>query len=170
MSELLQLAPGKDCGTCTLCCKLFPVPELDKPSGKWCRHIVQGRGCGIHATRPPVCRAFHCQWLYNPDLGPEWKPETAKFVLSIYPKSNTLAVTVDPGFPRNWAREPYISQLRRWSEAALAQGDCVVVFRGDHATAILPDREVVLGVLREGDVLATIRRGLAYDVEVRRHE
>lgn len=164
-----ERAPGKDCGTCTLCCKLFPVPELDKPSGAWCRHIVQGRGCGIHATRPQVCRAFHCQWLYNPDLGPEWKPETARFVLSIYPKSNTLAVTVDPGFPRNWAQEPYLSQLRRWSGAALAQGDCVVVFKGDHATAILPDRDVALGVLREGDTVATFRRGLVYDVEVRRH-
>jgi hypothetical protein len=52
----------------------------------------------------------------------------------------------------------------------LAQGDCVVVFQGDKATAILPDREVALGVLREGDALATIRRGHGYDVEVRRHD
>lgn len=164
-----ELAHGKDCGTCTLCCKLFPVPELDKPSGKWCRHIVQGRGCGIHETRPPVCRAFHCQWLYNPDLGPEWKPETAKFVLSIFPKSNTLAVTVDPGFPHNWMKEPFLTQFRRWSETALEQGDCVVVFQGTRATAILPDRNVALGELGEGDALVLLRRGHLYDVEVRRN-
>lgn len=164
-----ETLPTKECGTCTLCCKLFPVPELDKSAGKWCRHIVQGRGCGIHATRPPVCRGFHCQWLYNPDLGPEWKPEKSKFVLSIYSGSNTLAVTADPGFPEQWASEPYISQLRRWSRAALEQGDCVVVFQGDKATAILPDRNVALGILGAGDAIVSFRQGANYHVEVRRH-
>jgi hypothetical protein len=147
---------------------LFPVPELNKTSGKWCQHILQGRGCGIHATRPTVCRAFHCQWLYNSDLGPEWKPEKSKFVLSIYSGSNMLAVTADPGFPDQWAREPYISQLRRWSGTALEQGDCVVVFQGDKATAILPDRNVALGPLAPGDMIVSFRQGPLYNVEVRR--
>jgi hypothetical protein len=102
----------RTCGTCTLCCKLFPVPPLNKLAGQWCPHVVQGRGCGIHETRPQLCRAFDCQWIENSDLGPEWKPEYCKFVLSIYPGSNSLAVTVDPGFPANWRHEPYLRNLR----------------------------------------------------------
>jgi hypothetical protein len=158
----------RSCGSCTLCCKLFPVPELNKPSGRWCQHIAQGRGCGIHETRPTVCRSFWCQWIENDDLGPEWKPEVSKFVLSIYPGSNSLAVTVDPANPRSWAREPYLSELRRFAAAALAQGDQVIVFKGDVGIAILPDREVELGPILPGDKLVTLKRGAAYDVEVRR--
>jgi hypothetical protein len=164
----LALAPGKSCGSCTLCCKLFPVPELEKPAGVWCRHIAQGRGCGIHETRPPVCRAFDCQWLFNPDLGPEWKPERCKFVLSIYPGSNSLVVTSDPGAPRAWAREPFIGELRRWAGAALAQGDCVLVFERERASVLLPDREKPLGVIQPGDRIVTFRTPAGHDVEVRR--
>jgi hypothetical protein len=162
------LAPGKSCGSCTLCCKLFPVPDLEKPAGKWCRHIAQGRGCGIHESRPPVCRAFNCQWLYNAELGPEWKPEACKFVMSIYPGSNSLVVTGDPGFPRNWAREPYLGKLRRWAAAAHANGDCILAFQGDVASAILPEGEKPLGRIMPGDRVVGVRRGLKHDVEVRR--
>ncbi|MCA3703429.1 MAG: hypothetical protein INF12_10405 [Methylobacterium sp.] len=159
---------GKTCGTCTLCCKLFPVPPLEKPAGKWCPHVVQGRGCGIHETRPQLCRAFYCQWLENPDLGPEWKPEISKFVLSIYPGTNSLAVTVDPGFPGNWRQEPYLRNLRRWAEAALRQGDQVIVFTGGKATAILPDREEELGEIGPGDSIVSLKGPRGYAVEVRR--
>ncbi len=159
---------NRSCGSCTLCCKLFPVPELAKPSGRWCQHIAQGRGCGIHETRPPVCRAFWCQWIENDELGPEWKPEVSKFVLSIYPGSNSLAVTVDPTSPANWRKEPYISGLRRFAAAALAQGDQVIVFRGDMGTAVLPDGEMELGQIAPGDRIITRKRGNEYGVEVRR--
>jgi hypothetical protein len=164
----IPLAPGKSCGSCTLCCKLFPVPELEKPAGTWCRHIAQGRGCGIHATRPQVCRAFDCQWLFNADLGPEWKPERCKFVLSIYPGSNSLVVTADQGAPRAWAQAPFIAELRRWAKAALDQGDCVLVFERDKASAILPDGEKMLGVIQPGDRIVSVRTPTGYDVEVRR--
>lgn len=162
------LAPGKACGSCTLCCKLFPVPELEKPGGRWCRHIAQGRGCGIHATRPPVCRAFDCQWLHNPELGPEWKPAACKFVMSIYPGSNSLVVTGDPGFPRGWAREPFLGKLKQWARVAQEQGDCILVFQGDMASAILPDGEKPLGRILPGDKVVSVRRGPVHDVEVRR--
>lgn len=158
----------RTCGTCTLCCKLFPVPPLDKPAGKWCPHVVQGRGCGIHETRPSLCRAFDCQWIENLDLGPEWKPEYCKFVLSIYPGTNSLAVTVDPGFPANWRHEPYIRNLRRWAAAALAQGDQVLVFTGAKVTAILPDREQELGEIGPGDQIVSLKNARGYAVEVRR--
>ncbi|MBL8590317.1 MAG: hypothetical protein JNK46_17415 [Methylobacteriaceae bacterium] len=158
--------PTRECGSCTLCCKLFPVLELDKPAGRWCPHVAQGRGCGIHETRPHVCRAFFCQWIWNEELGPEWKPETARFVLSIYPGSNALAVTVDPGQPAAWRREPYHRELRRWAEAALAQNSQVVVFVGDRATVVLPDRDVELGVLQPGDQISVGRLGAQWEARL----
>lgn len=159
----------RTCGTCTLCCKLFPVPPLGKSAGKWCQHTVQGKGCGIHTTRPDVCRAFWCQWIENADLGPEWKPERSKFVLSIYPGTNSLAVTVDPAMPAAWRGETYLPSLRRWASAALAGGEQVLVFVGDAVTAVLPDREKDLGRILPGDRIVSLKNGLGqFDVEVRR--
>jgi hypothetical protein len=106
--------------------------------------------------------------LQNADLGPEWKPETSKFVLSIYAGTNSLAVTVDPGFPGNWRQQPYLRNLRRWAEAALAQGDQVIVFAGARATAILPDREVELGEIGAGDRIISLKGPAGYSVELRR--
>lgn len=163
-------APTRSCGSCTLCCKLFPVPELNKPAGRWCAHIAQGKGCGIHDTRPQVCRAFFCQWIHNDELGPDWKPDRARFVLSIYPGTNSLAVTVDPGTPDAWTRAPYHRELRRWAEAALKGGDNVLVFNGDRVTIVLPDRDVALGVLGPGDQIRVGRRGHVYEADVVRAE
>lgn len=158
----------RTCGSCTLCCKLFPVPPLDKPAGKWCPHVAQGKGCGIHETRPQLCRGFDCQWLVSEDLGPDWKPERSKFVLSIYPGSNSLVVTVDPAFPAAWRTPQFLPMLRRWAAAALAQGDQVIVFVGDACTVILPDREKELGRIAPGARIVSLKNGRGqFDVEVR---
>lgn len=59
-------AKGRVCGDCRLCCKTLEVPELQKPSGKWCPHAYVEPGgamCSIHDRRPESCRAFRCMWL-----------------------------------------------------------------------------------------------------------
>lgn len=155
------------CGTCTLCCKVFPVPELAKPAGRWCAHVRQGAGCTIYADRPMTCCEFYCQWRYSDDLGPEWKPEISRFVLSIYPGTDSLAVAVDPGSPSAWRSETYLPSLRRWADAALSEGNQVLVFVGARAIAVLPDREVDLGEIRPGDSIVTLKTRDGYEVERR---
>ena len=39
----------RHCGGCTLCCKLIPVEELNKPAGARCKHVRTGKGCSIYA-------------------------------------------------------------------------------------------------------------------------
>jgi len=162
-------APGRSCGTCTLCCKVFDVPSLDKPMGQWCRHCVQGRGCGIHETRPDHCRAFFCMWMTEGWIGPEWKPDRSKLVLTMNPVTRFLLVQVDPGAPAAWKKEPYYGQLKRWSQAALAEKRHVVVFINKLATVILPDRDVPVGIVEAGDRLVFKERltpkGPVIDVE-----
>jgi uncharacterized protein len=50
------------CGSCSLCCKLFEVGELLKPRDTWCRHVVFGKGCGLHPNWPKTCNDFFCMW------------------------------------------------------------------------------------------------------------
>ncbi len=37
------------CGGCTLCCRLLPVPSLDKLAGQQSRHASTGKGCSIYS-------------------------------------------------------------------------------------------------------------------------
>jgi hypothetical protein len=164
-----QPAPGRACGTCTLCCKVFDVPSLGKPAGQWCRHCAPGRGCGIHETRPEHCRSFHCLWMTAPWLGPEWKPERSKMVLTVDPATRYLLVQVDPGSAAAWKREPYYGQLKQWAAASLPEKRHVVVFVNKSATVVLPDRDVALGILEPGDRIVARERlaasGLTVEVE-----
>lgn len=63
MLRRLPQPKPRQCGSCSLCCKLIAVEELDKPMGTWCRHFKAGKGCTIHDTRPDVCRAWDCLWV-----------------------------------------------------------------------------------------------------------
>ena len=164
-----QPAPGRTCGTCTLCCKVYDVPAVESVAGQWCRHTKQGRGCAIHATRPDHCRAFHCLWMTEAWLGPEWKPERAKMVLSLDPVSRHMNVQVDPGQPNAWRREPYYGQLKRWAVSSLAQKRHVLVHLNKSTTVVLPDRDVALGVFEPGDRMVARERmtpqGMVIEVE-----
>ena len=76
-------APGRECGACTLCCKVYALPEFAKPPGVWCKHCAPGKGCAIHEAPPDQCRQFFCLWMTDGTMPAEWKPDQARFVLSI---------------------------------------------------------------------------------------
>jgi hypothetical protein len=146
--------PGRECGSCTLCCKVYHVPDIDKVAGKWCEHCKPGRGCGVHDARPAQCADFNCLWRTEEGLTPAWKPERAKMVLSIFPHTGFIYVQVDPGAPQAWRKQPYHDQLRRWAASSLQKGRHVIVFVNDVATLIMPDQDVPLGVMNPADGFA----------------
>lgn len=153
---------GRACGSCTLCCKVYDVPPVGKPAGAWCRHCTPGRGCGIWETRPDQCRHFDCLWLTQGWLGPEWKPERAKFVITLEQASRFMLVQVDPGAPKAWRAEPYYSQLRRWAVAAVPEHRLVVVFVNRSATVVLPERDLELGIVGPQDRILVRPRPTAH--------
>ena len=83
------LAAGRACGDCTVCCAVLEVdaPDFKKPAGVPCTHSARG-GCGIHAVRPGICRAWFCGWRRIAGL-----PEAAR------PDRSGLLITLD--FNRN---------------------------------------------------------------------
>src|SRR5579864_2123558 len=134
--------PGRSCGTCSLCCKVFAVQELSKPAGQWCIHAVARSGCRNYDNRPRACRQFLCAWRLDVELGPAWKPEVSRFVLSEDRDRGAMTVTVDPGMPLAWKREPYYTRLKQFSEVSFRQDKRVLVDLRGNITVILPDREV----------------------------
>jgi hypothetical protein len=143
---------GRSCGDCSLCCKLPQIDELEKPEGVWCRHCAPRRGgCRIYDTRPTPCRVFYCSWMVDADVGPEWRPLTAKMVVYFEPAASRLSIRVVPEHPDAWRREPYYSQIKRWSRAAVEARQQVVVYIRRRVIVILPDKDVDFGDVELGD-------------------
>lgn len=116
------IAPGRNCGNCSMCCKLLHVIELNKPANKWCEHCRPGHGgCSIYDTRPHICRSFACGWLMSETVGPEWYPLLSHMILSlgVFSGVQTVTVTVDPRFPWVWKEYPYYSQLKQMAQRGL---------------------------------------------------
>jgi hypothetical protein len=149
-----RVVPGRACGTCTLCCKVIGVAELDKQPGTWCPHCVRGKGCGIYAQRPVSCRTFFCLWMTGPALGPEWKPERAKFALVLTEEGRYLTAFVDPGFPSAWQKSPYYEMFKTWArEAARQKGHVVSVRIGARAIIVLPEDDIDVGVVAPDETI-----------------
>jgi hypothetical protein len=137
--------PGRSCGSCTLCCKIMGVPEINKPPGEWCRHCIRGTGCGIYTDRPGGCRTFLCGWLTNPRFGPEWKPDRSKIVITVGQDGNSLTFRCDPGFPEAWRKEPYNGQIRSLAAIAVQHDGMISVHAGRNLIVVAPDGEFALG-------------------------
>jgi hypothetical protein len=73
---------SKSCGACNLCCIELPIntPELRKKAQTPCSHLTE-KGCGIYATRFPICRQFLCGWRLFPELGEEWRPDLSGIMI-----------------------------------------------------------------------------------------
>jgi hypothetical protein len=141
-----QTAPGKSCGNCTLCCKVYAVPPIDnKPAGVWCKHCTPGKGCGIWKSRPEFCQDFQCLWIQDPRLGPEWKPDVSKFLMNIVMDGKRIMVIADQGAPYSWRREPYYSIFKTKSLEMLEGQVTIMIIAGNKKYLMMPEGEILLG-------------------------
>lgn len=125
------------------------LDELEKPAGSWCQNCKAGSGCKIYAERPIECRTFNCLWLIDERLGPHWKPNKSKVVLTT--SEDGLEIRCDPGFPDAWRKEPFRSQIYRWAEAGEHSDVTVLVIVGERMTLVTRNREFDLGVVRSDE-------------------
>lgn len=138
---------SKSCGTCSLCCKVFEINWLErpKPAGRWCHHCKPGVGCAIWQAVPKGCAEYYCIWRLDPALGPEWRPDVARFLLTHAHQEAPLALLVDPGAPDAHRREPYRTKLAETARGILVgRGSTIVVFNGRHRSLLFPDGEVAI--------------------------
>lgn len=92
---------SRSCGECTLCCTLLRVDELRKLGGTPCRQLRGSPappGCGIHATRPGICRAYACLWLSG-GLEDEDRPDRLGAVLDLATEGGVTRLRVHEAVP-----------------------------------------------------------------------
>jgi hypothetical protein len=129
----------RQCGGCTLCCKLLPVKELAKAAGERCRYQRTGKGCAVYHTpkMPFSCHFWNCRWLVNDDTADLSRPDRTHYVIDIMPdyvtvtdnvtgeKTNVEVIQIwcDPQHPHAH-RDP---ALRRYIERRAAEGKIALV-------------------------------------------
>lgn len=114
------------CGPCTLCCKVFNIPELDKPQDVWCPNARKSWGCTIYEDRPSMCREFECMWLAE-NLDSKWRPDRIHGVITSTEDGKHFQLHEDPGY-RGHARRA----LKFLIDAIVEDGKTyVVVICGD---------------------------------------
>lgn len=128
----------RECGSCSLCCKVMGVPEV-KQRHEWCPHAIPGirlrqsfgatGGCAIYQARPRPCREFNCGWLRDSSLEDYWYPLKSKIVIDVHPPTlrfgetgpdlSIIAFIVDPNYPTRWREEPYFSDIKQLARAGI---------------------------------------------------
>lgn len=140
----IELVEGRTCGPCSMCCKLFEIGWLDKPkpAGKWCHHCTPGKGCAIWQNVPAKCADFFCDWRKNAQLGDDWRPDRAGFVINQSAAHLPYEIIVDPGKPDAWRKEPYYSALRSAARIGVEKQQLIMVLVGARRWFLLPDKDV----------------------------
>lgn len=108
----------RNCGSCTLCCTLTRVPELDKAEGTKCRYCEQG--CSIYENRPESCRKFKCVWLAD-GLPLGLRPDRCNVMFEHLDGSASYVGMVEKG-KRGWKRE-----AEDYANSVLAEGFSVIM-------------------------------------------
>jgi hypothetical protein len=76
--------PGRSCGDCVACCQVLNIdqPDMLKPAGQMCLHCT-GKGCGVYAVRPNVCREWDCAYKRIASMPPETRPDKLGVLFTI---------------------------------------------------------------------------------------
>jgi hypothetical protein len=136
---------ARQCGTCTLCCKIFAVESLAKPAQTWCPHVQNEfpHGCGIYPTRPTTCRLFECLWLQTPPemLPDDLKPEKTHVVLTPTKDGKTIMAHVDRAYP-NPRRLLLTGAMGQFIQRVVAQGLLVIGIIGAERHLFFDERRI----------------------------
>lgn len=121
----------RECGNCTLCCKMLGVAELKKEQNKWCVHCKIHKGCMIYSERPESCRDFNCLWLMG-ILPENLYPKDVGVVFGATTDGKRIVVYADPYAPFSYRRGIVAETITKISEG----GTDVIIVAGN-------EREVV---------------------------
>jgi len=128
----MTVGAKRECGGCTMCCKLLGVLEIGKPPNVWCPECAIGQGCKVYAERPGTCREFSCMWLHGLG-GDSMRPDRCKAVF-FQPHDAPLQVHIDP------AREWRGTSVERVIQSAVRAGQVVCVKHGERRMQLGPSK------------------------------
>ncbi len=142
--------PTVDCGSCSMCCFLMAVPDINKPAAIWCEHCDRPHGgCKVYNqpdVKPQACSDFACLWLVS-----QSRPAAERMIYGVRPdrakvmmhdardedNPNVMYVHVDPAHPAAWRWSPVLDHIQQ------------VMRRGCAVHIIIGHRRIVLELGRD---------------------
>lgn len=123
----------RQCGGCTMCCKIMGIAELNKPRDQWCPHCSIGKGCQIYDSKPSSCSNFRCVWLDVPALSEKARPDR-EWAVMFTPDdgSESLHVHIDPRRESSWMKGEAGTFAMIWAQS----GRPVLVTIGERRCAL----------------------------------
>lgn len=101
VSPTRQLEAKRQCGDCSMCCKVLHIDEVPSRAFSWCKHADPGGvGCTIYDERPPSCRAFVCLWAAGL-LSEDMKPNKSGVVATISSDGERFVAFLDARYTVN---------------------------------------------------------------------
>jgi Fe-S-cluster containining protein len=158
-------AATRTCGECSLCCTILRVDELAKPAGRDCVHQRGDQGCSIHATRPPICRAYRCLWLQG-GLEDDERPDRTGGIVDLETTGVGLRLAIREARPGAFDESP---ALRAIAERHRGSMPVRISDVGDPMDPDRPFRVLLAGGVEQrvvGDRVDLFREGVP--VETRR--
>ncbi len=84
------------CGSCSVCCTVLGIEELEKSPNEDCRHLIpldlggsppQGGCCTVYNDRPKACQTFECLWLMGVfgNQNPHHRPDRLGLMFDVQP-------------------------------------------------------------------------------------
>lgn len=133
----------RQCGDCTLCCKLLEIHEIPSGIGEYCQYCKVGSGCMIYEARPKECSDYQCMWTMMDRVSDDLRPDKCGIIFDRIAE-DVITARLDE------AREmtPLIEgQIKSFG----AEGFSVVVFHDRKAQGYLNkghSKEYVIGKVR----------------------
>lgn len=155
-------ATERRCGPCSLCCRVLRVDELAKLGGTPCSELVPGVGCGIHARRPAVCRAYRCAWLEGKFREAD-RPDQLGAVVDFAPRGGGAQLVIVESHPGAFDASP---RLREIADAYRESMPVRVTNTLDIENPDRPFRVLLAGGEEQrvqGDRIETLRDGVRVD-------
>lgn len=116
------------CGACTLCCKLLPVHDIQKPANQVCKFQRSAKGCTVYRQRgfPTSCALWNCLWLGDDDAADLPRPDHAHYVIDVSPdyieiimssgevmRVDVVQIWVDPKHPHAYQDPRLLAWIER---------------------------------------------------------
>src|SRR5579871_1252760 len=91
MSMEDRLVPGRECGTCNVCCVDLTINDktLKKVQGYRCPNTLPDKSCAIYPTRPDTCRTFFCGWRLLKWIRAPLRPDQSGVLVQIQIEAST---------------------------------------------------------------------------------
>ena len=118
----MRTLPGRECGTCTACCKFMPIAdeELTKPTNVLCPHCAEGAGCKVYDRRPATCAEWTCGWKVMRQIPDDWRPNESGLVFRVEEiLDDEITVTVLDPEPRLGTVD-FAELMISWHQAGIA--------------------------------------------------